>query len=87
MPITPEQARKTRTEAAAPAVADLAKRVDNYLGSTRPTFGQEWWFDIRGVPAAVIDETIRLYEAAGWNVRKSHDQRDGSALVFSERAQ
>jgi hypothetical protein len=39
-----------------------------------------------GVPDAVIGETIRLYEEAGWYVERSYDHRDGTALVFSERA-
>ena len=85
MPLTPEQARKARSAAARPAVAVLCDRIDNYLSSSRPTLhGGEWFFDTRGLDETVIDEAIKVYETAGWNVRRSYD-RDGASLVFSER--
>lgn len=84
MPITPEQAHKDRNAAATPAAIALSTRIDTWLSSPRSTIGNEWFFDIRGHAADVIEEVIKLYEAAGWNVRRSYD-RDGSSLVFSER--
>jgi len=81
--ISPEQARKARSATVATTVTDLSERIDAYLGLARPTIGGEWFFAIRDLSAGVIDEVIRLYGAAGWSVRLSHD-RDGSALVFRE---
>jgi hypothetical protein len=87
MPITPEQAREARSAAATPAAIDLSERIDTYLVSSRPTLGGEWFFDIRGIDEDVVDEAIKLYKTAGWNVRRGyvvlHD-REGASLVFSE---
>ena len=84
MPLTPQQARAARTKMSASAAADLLIKIDAYLGSQRQTISGEWFFSIEGCAPDVIDVVIMIYQEAGWNVRR-HSDRDGVALVFSER--
>jgi len=83
MPITPAQAREARSTAASPAVADLVERIDAYLSATRSTLNHEWFFAIAGATDDAVEDVIKLYESAGWRVRRIYD-REGHALVFSE---
>lgn len=80
MAISPDEANKLTPEHVE-VLKRQEERIDEYL---RATFsGRPVSVDIGGCPGRVLTELVRRYEAAGWSVRVTSDQRDGDILELS----
>lgn len=81
--ITPDSARSQRL-----ADSELTlheKNIDKYLSSRYPNDRGEWWISMIDVSHEVRSELVVMYSKL-WNARIEYDQRDGDALVISEKA-
>lgn len=80
MAISVNDARKARQQQ---DTGSHEQQIDRLLQRS-PNYSGEWWYDAGDISREMQDAIIRLYRSYGWDVRFVCDQRDGSALVFSE---
>lgn len=82
--ISPQESRNRRTSAHLAGLMSAEKRIDAILEKD-PGHGEEWWINTSDWSPTVVVALVDRYTRAGWKVRRAFDQRDGNALVFSER--
>jgi hypothetical protein len=78
MPVSPSQARRGLEEMHTDDFKFYTKRIDKWLTEGGRTVATS---DMSG---PVIDRIVSEYRAAGWDVQRVADFRDGDFLQFSE---
>jgi hypothetical protein len=84
MTITPEKAKEL-TQNERKQICQLEKQIDATLTESFHERKDGIIVDLDCTSPRIIDELIRMYDGAGWNVQEKSDQRDGDYLVFQAK--
>lgn len=81
MAITPLGARQAYTVANASNISNAVRKIDEFLHN-HPDGGQ---MSAEHIPWQLADQIMNEYRNAGWSVRRTDDQRDGTYYDFRPR--
>jgi hypothetical protein len=82
MPLSPTQAIKLLGDNDESEFERLCVDIDEFLVDALRRKAPVLAYGVGDLSASMIDRVITTYNAIGWSVKKTYDQRDGDFLAF-----